>query len=70
MKAIVQDSYGSPDEVLQLRDIDKPVIGDDDVLVRVRAASVHPDDRTRSRSSPEASASNKRQPRAHPVSSR
>lgn len=43
MKAIVQDSYGSPDEVLQLRDIDKPVIGDDDVLVRVRAASVHPD---------------------------
>ncbi|UCF07033.1 MAG: NAD(P)-dependent alcohol dehydrogenase [bacterium] len=43
MKAIVQDKYGSPDTVLQLREIDKPVIGDDEVLVRVRAASVHPD---------------------------
>lgn len=43
MKAIVQDRYGSPDEVLQLREINKPVIGDDEVLVRVRAASVHPD---------------------------
>src|SRR5438874_3125076 len=39
MKAIIQDAYGSPD-VLQLREIDKPVIGDDDVLVRVRAAGV------------------------------
>ena len=37
MKAIVQDVYGSAD-VLELRDIDKPVAGDDDVLVRVRAA--------------------------------
>jgi NADPH:quinone reductase-like Zn-dependent oxidoreductase len=39
MKAIVQDTYGSPD-VLQLREIDKPAIGDDEVLVRVRAAGV------------------------------
>ena len=39
MKAIVQDMYGSPD-VLELRDIDKPVIGDYDVLVRVHAAGV------------------------------
>jgi NADPH:quinone reductase-like Zn-dependent oxidoreductase len=43
MKAIVQDKYGSPDVVLQLREIDRPVVGDDEVLVRVRAASVHPD---------------------------
>ena len=42
MKAIVQDAYGSPD-VLELRDIDKPLVEDDEVLVRVRAASVHPD---------------------------
>jgi NADPH:quinone reductase-like Zn-dependent oxidoreductase len=42
MKAIVQDKYGSPD-VLELRDIDKPVVKDDEVLVRVHAASVHPD---------------------------
>jgi NADPH:quinone reductase-like Zn-dependent oxidoreductase len=41
MKAIVQDTYGSPD-VLRLRDIDKPVVGDDDVLVRVHAAGVDP----------------------------
>ena len=39
MKAIVQDTYGSPD-VLELRDIDKPEIGDDEVLLRVHAAGV------------------------------
>jgi NADPH:quinone reductase-like Zn-dependent oxidoreductase len=43
MKAIVQDKYGSPDGVLKLKDIDKPVVKDDEVLVRVHAASVHPD---------------------------
>ena len=40
MKAIVQDRYGSA-EVLEARDIEKPEIGDDEVLVRVHAASVH-----------------------------
>jgi NADPH:quinone reductase-like Zn-dependent oxidoreductase len=40
MQAIVQDRYGSA-EVLEARDIDRPAIGDDEVLVRVRAASVH-----------------------------
>ncbi|MGH8868947.1 MAG: NAD(P)-dependent alcohol dehydrogenase [Actinomycetes bacterium] len=39
MKAIVQDTYGSTD-VLELRDIDKPGIADDEVLVRVHAAGV------------------------------
>jgi NADPH:quinone reductase-like Zn-dependent oxidoreductase len=43
MKAIVQDKYGSPD-VLELREIDKPEVGDRDVLVRVHAASVNPAD--------------------------
>jgi len=43
MRAIVQRSYGSP-EVLESADVDRPAIGDDDVLVRVRAASVHPGD--------------------------
>jgi len=40
MKAIVQNGYGSPD-FLELREIEKPVVGDDRVLVRVRAASVN-----------------------------
>jgi NADPH:quinone reductase-like Zn-dependent oxidoreductase len=39
MKAIVQDRYGSPD-LLQLRDVDTPVVGDDEVLVRVHSAGV------------------------------
>ena len=43
MQAIVYHSYGSPD-VLELQDVQKPVVGDDDVLVRVRAASVNPYD--------------------------
>src|ERR671916_2335601 len=43
VEAIVQDKYGPPGDVLALRDIDKPAVGDDEVLVRVRAASVHPD---------------------------
>ena len=41
MKAIVQDGYGSAD-VLQLRDIGRPSVGDGDVLVQVRAAGVDP----------------------------
>jgi NADPH:quinone reductase-like Zn-dependent oxidoreductase len=41
MKAIVYDDFGSPD-VLRLEEIEKPVPTDDQVLVRVRAASVNP----------------------------
>src|SRR5687768_16978207 len=43
MKAVVQDRYGSPGDVLQVREIVVPTAGDDDVLVRVRAASAHAD---------------------------
>ncbi|MBI5844424.1 MAG: NAD(P)-dependent alcohol dehydrogenase [Deltaproteobacteria bacterium] len=43
MKAVVQDKYGPPAEVLRIREIDRPVAGDGEVLVRVRAASVNPD---------------------------
>jgi len=42
MKAIVQDRYGSAD-VLEFRDIEAPVVGPDDVLVRVHAAGCGPD---------------------------
>ena len=41
MKAIVYDKYGST-EVLELREIDKPAVPDDGVLVRVHASSVNP----------------------------
>ena len=40
MQAIVQDRYGAA-EVLESRDIDRPEIGEGEVLVRVRAASIH-----------------------------
>jgi NADPH:quinone reductase-like Zn-dependent oxidoreductase len=40
MQAMVQDKYGSA-EVLEARDVDKPQIADDEVLVRVQAASIH-----------------------------
>ena len=40
MKAIVQNRYGTAD-VLRLRDIEKPIAEDDEILVRVRAASIH-----------------------------
>jgi NADPH:quinone reductase-like Zn-dependent oxidoreductase len=40
MKAIIRDTYGSPD-VLKLREIEKPELTDDGVLVRVHAASVN-----------------------------
>jgi NADPH:quinone reductase-like Zn-dependent oxidoreductase len=41
MKAIVQDRYGPPD-LLRLSDVARPAADDDEVLVRVRAASLHP----------------------------
>ena len=41
MSAIVQDGYGTaPEAVLRLAEIARPTIGDDEVLVRVAAASV------------------------------
>jgi NADPH:quinone reductase-like Zn-dependent oxidoreductase len=43
MKAVVRDGYGSPD-ALELRDVDKPVVNDDEVLVRIHATSVNPVD--------------------------
>ena len=43
MKAIVYERYGSPD-ILELRDVEKPSVTDDGVLVRIRAASTNPYD--------------------------
>ncbi|HEX6711706.1 MAG TPA: NAD(P)-dependent alcohol dehydrogenase [Rubrobacter sp.] len=41
MKAIVQDKYG-PVDVLELRDVEKPQPGDDELLIRVHATGVDP----------------------------
>ena len=43
MQAIVNHEYGPPDD-LRLQELEKPTIGEDSVLVRVRAASVNPYD--------------------------
>jgi NADPH:quinone reductase-like Zn-dependent oxidoreductase len=51
MKAIVFTKYGSPD-VLELKDIDKPVPGDNQILVKIYAASVNPLDWHRMRGKP------------------
>ena len=43
VQAIVQDRYGAPADVLRLAEVPDPVPGRGEVLVRVHAASVHPD---------------------------
>jgi len=40
MKAITYNKYGTPD-VLELKDIDKPIPGDDQVLIKVFAVSIN-----------------------------
>lgn len=44
MKAIVHERYGPPD-VLELKNVPEPVPSDDEVLIRVHAASVNGSDR-------------------------
>ena len=51
MKAIVQNGYGSP-AVLALKEVERPVVKDDEVLVRVHAASVNAGDYFTMRGSP------------------
>ena len=51
MKANVYTEYG-PAEVFQLKEIDKPSPEDDEVLVKVHAASVNSSDVTMSRGEP------------------
>jgi NADPH:quinone reductase-like Zn-dependent oxidoreductase len=41
MKAVVYTNYGSPD-VLEIRDVKRPVPNDDQILIKVRAAAVNP----------------------------
>ncbi len=41
MKGIVQDGFGAPTEVLTVTEVDTPEVAEDEVLVRVHAASIH-----------------------------
>ena len=41
MKGIVQSGFGSPVDVLALQDLGRPAVDDDEVLIRVNAASIH-----------------------------
>ena len=43
MKAIVRDTYGSPD-VLRLEEVQTPIPGDEEVLVKVHATAVSASD--------------------------
>jgi NADPH:quinone reductase-like Zn-dependent oxidoreductase len=43
MRAVIQSAYGPAHEVLELGEVERPRIADDEVLVRVRATSVHAD---------------------------
>ena len=40
MKAIVWSEYGAPEDVLEPQEVDEPAVGDDGVLVRIRATTV------------------------------
>jgi NADPH:quinone reductase-like Zn-dependent oxidoreductase len=51
MKAIVFERYGSPD-VLQLKEVEKPVPNADEVLIKIHAASANPLDWHRMRGAP------------------
>ncbi len=44
MQAIVQNGYWAPERVLNLEEVDRPRVGDDEVLIRVRATSVNTPD--------------------------
>jgi NADPH:quinone reductase-like Zn-dependent oxidoreductase len=41
MKAVVRERYGPPGEVVEVRDVERPTAGEDDVVVAVRAASIN-----------------------------
>jgi NADPH:quinone reductase-like Zn-dependent oxidoreductase len=43
MQAVIHQAYGEPQAVLSVRDVEKPTPKDNEVVVRVRAASMHPD---------------------------
>lgn len=43
MRAVVQSSYGPSEDVLRVEEVLRPIPEEDEVLIRVKAASIHPD---------------------------
>jgi 2-desacetyl-2-hydroxyethyl bacteriochlorophyllide A dehydrogenase len=41
MRAVVQSVYGPPADVLEVRETERPTVGDNEVLVQVNAAGIH-----------------------------
>ena len=41
MKAAVRYKYGPPEEVLSIKEFDKPTLNDNEVLIRVHASSAN-----------------------------
>jgi len=52
MRAIVYTRYGSPSEVLELKEVEKPTPNDEEVLVRILASSINDGDKSLIRGSP------------------
>ena len=40
MKAVVYEKFGSPD-VLEYKEVDKPIVNEDDILVKIHASSMN-----------------------------
>jgi NADPH:quinone reductase-like Zn-dependent oxidoreductase len=58
MKAAIFREYGPPEAVVRIEDVPKPAPKDEEVLIRVRAASVNPPSHFSKRSSRRASIGN------------